>query len=70
MSRKSILFAVPLLAMAAACVNIQATRLGPGRAYPPVPKEEVQVFEDEGDVPGSFEKVAVLYADGDADLTS
>jgi hypothetical protein len=70
MSRKSMLFAVPLLAMAAACVNVQAMRLGPGTAYPSVPKEEVRVYEDEADVSGPFEKLAVLYADGDVDMTS
>ena len=69
MSRKSILLALPLLALAA-CVNVRAARLGPTNAYEPVPFESVRVYHEETDVPGQYEKIAILYAEGDADLNN
>ena len=69
MSRK-LLLALPLALLASACVSVHATRLGEGSVYAPVPQGEVRVYPSEDDVPGEFEKIALLYVSGDADNTS
>lgn len=62
---------LPLLALAAACVNVRATPLGPQAAqYPPVMFEQVVVYETEDDIPAEYEKLAVLFADGEANWTN
>lgn len=62
---------LPLLALAAACVNVRATPLGPQAAqYPAVHQDSVAVYLDEADIPGGFEKLAVLFADGEATWTN
>lgn len=68
--RKSFILAFPLLLMASACVSVSAARLGTGTVYPEVPKGQVLVFQTEDDVPGEFEKVALLYVSGDANTIS
>jgi hypothetical protein len=69
MRRTTILLALPLLALAA-CVNVRAARLGPQNAYEPVPFEQVRVYQLETDVHEQYEKLAILYAEGDADLNN
>jgi hypothetical protein len=68
--RNSFFLALPLLLLASACVSVSASRLGAGTRYPEVPKGQVLVFDTEADVPGEFEKVALLYVSGDANSTS
>lgn len=68
--RNSFFLALPLLLLASACVSVSASRLGTGARYPEVPKGQVLVFDTEADVPGDFEKVALLYVSGDANTIS
>lgn len=68
--RKAFFLALPFLLLASACVSVSASRLGAGTQYPAVPKGEVLVFDTEDDVPGEFEKVALLYVSGDANTIS
>ncbi|MBI3097301.1 MAG: hypothetical protein HYY93_03515 [Planctomycetes bacterium] len=58
-----------LAILLAGCVGAQVTRLGPGRAYAPVHVSEVQVFLADEDVPGPFEKLALIRLKADADWT-
>ena len=58
------------LVFMAACVNVNATRLGPVRDLPPVQPENVFVYQDEMDIEGDFQRVAVIYVDGDANMTN
>ena len=68
--RTPFLLALPLLLLASACVSVSASRLGAGTPYPEVPKGRVLVYDTEADVPGEFEKVALLYVSGDANTIS
>lgn len=72
MSRKSLknLLVLPLLALAAACVTVRATPLGPQTYHEPVPRDLVAVYETEDDVPAEFEQIALLWAEGDTDVTN
>ena len=70
MPRKLLALALPLTVLAAGCVTVNAARLVPAGTYAPVPTEEVVVFETEEDVDRPFEKVALLYAEGDVDVTN
>jgi hypothetical protein len=58
------------LALISACVNVNAMRLGPVREYAPVHPDNVFVYQDEMDIDGDFDRVAVIYVDGDANTTS
>lgn len=58
------------LIAASACVNVNAMRLGPVRDYPPVHQDNVFVYQDETDIEGEFDRVAVIYVDGDASTTN
>lgn len=64
------LFAPLALVAAAACVNVNATRLGPVREYAPVHPDNVFVFHEEADIEAAYEPVAMIYVDGDANTTS
>ncbi|HET9983806.1 MAG TPA: hypothetical protein VFQ38_09475 [Longimicrobiales bacterium] len=58
------------LAVVAACVRTSTVELGAPHHYPPVPPERVQVFLEESDVPGPFEKIALISAEGPHGFTS
>ncbi|MEZ4423382.1 MAG: hypothetical protein R3E98_08240 [Gemmatimonadota bacterium] len=51
-----------------ACVTTNAVMLDPLASYPPVPEAEIVVYVDEADVEAEFVKIALIYAEGDADL--
>lgn len=71
MSRSFRFLALPIaLMMMSACVSVSASRLGAGTVYPPVEKGQVLVYQTEDDVPGEYEKVALLYVSGDANSVS
>jgi hypothetical protein len=71
MSRKFRFLAIPAaLMMMSACVSVSASRLGAGTVYPEVEKGQVLVYQTEADVPGDYEKVALLYVSGDANSVS
>lgn len=61
---------VAALLLAAACVNVHATRLGSPRPLPPVHPEDVWVYQDEDDIEGEYDRVAVLFVDGDVHTTN
>lgn len=58
------------LTLLAACVRTSTVELGAPRHYPPVPPEQVHVFLTAEDVPGPFEKIALISAEGPHGLTS
>jgi hypothetical protein len=59
-------YSMGLLAVVAlaGCISTNAVRLGEPTQYPPVSPEEVQVFLEEADVKGDFDKVAIINAEG------
>ena len=61
--------AIVLLALTA-CVRTSTVPLGAPRAHAPVPPQDVQVFLKEADVPGPFEKIALINAEGATGWTS
>jgi hypothetical protein len=61
---------VPVLALLGACVSVEATRLGEPARYPAVAQDEVRVYRSESEIPQPFERVAVLWLEGDSELTS
>jgi hypothetical protein len=54
----------------AGCVTTSTIPLGQPTPRPAVPWEQVQVFLKEADVPGPFDKVALIKAEGPHDWTS
>jgi hypothetical protein len=59
------LFVAMLLA---GCVSTNVTPLN-NKKYVPIQPAEVVIYLDEADVPGAYEKVAIMYARGDYALT-
>jgi hypothetical protein len=59
---------LPLLAaaMLAACTTTGAVMLGGSGTYPELPPGEVRVFLREQDVPGDYERIALVTARSDA----
>ena len=57
-----------LTVLLATCVSVSKSVLMDRSAFP-VPKEEVYVFVDADEIPESCERVAILHASGDQDLT-
>lgn len=51
------------------CVSAQATMLSPTR-YAPVPESAVRVFLDVEEVPSTCERIALIHAQGDVDVTN
>jgi hypothetical protein len=51
------------------CVHTTATMLS-SKKYPPLTPEEVVIYLDERDIPGEFERVAILNATGNTGSTS
>ena len=46
------------------CISTSVTPLS-GKTYPPVHEDEVAIYLTEEDIPGEYEKVAIIYAKGD-----
>jgi hypothetical protein len=51
------------------CVQTQATMLS-SKAYPPLTPEEVTIYLSEEDIPGEYEKIAILTAKGSSGMTN
>ena len=51
------------------CVTTNVTPLS-GKTYAPVDPEEVALYLDEADIPGEYDKIAVIYARGDYAMTN
>jgi hypothetical protein len=54
----------------AGCVQTQATMLGPSTARSPVPEDQVQIFLSEEDVPEHCDEIALINAQGSANMTN
>lgn len=60
-----------LASFLAGCVVTDVTILTPNnRPYPEVPVDTVRVFLDASEIPTPYERVAIIYAHGDAGLTN
>lgn len=60
-----------LASFLAGCVATDVTILTPNnRPYPEVPVDTVRVFLDASEIPTPYERVAIIYAHGDAGLTN
>jgi len=59
-----VLFVIALAASAIGCVTTSVAPLN-NKAYAPIHPDEVTVFLEEDDIPGEYEKVALLYSRGD-----
>lgn len=70
MIRKLIFLALPALLVLGGCVSVQATRIGTPTQYAPVPKEHVLVYRSEAEVDRPFERVALLWVEGNADAVN
>lgn len=55
---------VMLLFLLAGCVRVNSTPVDPSASYAPVPADEVRIFENEDEIPTSYEKVAIFHAEG------
>ncbi len=68
MNKRSFL---PLLAVLvlAGCVQTQATLLS-NQKYPPIEPDDVVIYMSEDDIPGDYEKVAIIHAQGETDFTN
>jgi hypothetical protein len=62
-------FILLLATFAAGCVTAQTTMLTPTR-HPAVPPDEVRVFLSPAEVPAECERVVLIHAAGNVDLTN
>jgi len=58
-----------LAACVAGCVQTSVTRLGEA-SYPPTTPEAVTIYLEEADIPGPYEKIALIQAQGESNWTS
>jgi hypothetical protein len=70
MKKNSLVVLMISLIFVAACVSVNATRLGTGPYRRPVPTEEVAIYRTADQVPGKYEEVALLNAAGDSTWSS
>lgn len=61
---------IPILALGfiVGCVTAEATMLA-NESYEPVPVEEVTIYLSVDDIPGEFEKIAIINAQGSSTMT-
>ena len=52
------------------CVSVNAVRLGPAQNRPPVPADQVVVYRTADQVPGDYEEIALLNAEGSTTWTN
>lgn len=67
MKRKVLVFMVA--GLVAGCVSTNVTTLT-NKSYAPVHPDDVVIYLDEADIPGKYEKVALMYSEGDHNWTS
>lgn len=65
---RTLLLAMAVLTLSA-CVSTNSIPLGTPSTYAAVPAEQVRVFLTEADVPGEFEKLALINAKGESSWT-
>ena len=66
---KSLLFPFLALLLLAGCVQTQATLLD-GTTYPPVDPADVVIYLSEDDIPADWKPIAIIHAQGEAQLTT
>lgn len=60
---------VTALAILAACVTTNATRLGSGPIRPKIPAEQVVLYRTAEQVPNRYEEIAILHSEGEVSWT-
>ena len=70
MLRRLVLPSLLAAVLLGGCVSVQATRIGTPVQYPAVPREHVLVYRTEDEVTLPFERIALLFVEGDADVTN
>jgi hypothetical protein len=70
MKKAYILILVISIVFIAACVSVNATKLGTGNYRRPVAAAEVAVYRTADQVPGKYEEIALLNAKGDSAWSS
>jgi hypothetical protein len=58
-----------VLAALSGCVQTRSTMLA-SRTYPPLTPEEVTIYLTEDDIPGDFERIAILNSKGSTNMTN
>ena len=59
-----------MVMIAVACVQTNATRLGPATARPAVPEDQVVIYRTADKVPGRYEEVALMNSTGESSWTN
>ncbi|HLA62971.1 MAG TPA: hypothetical protein VK610_00975 [Rhodothermales bacterium] len=57
------------LVLIAGCVQTQATMLG-GQTYPPITEDQVRIYLNVDEIPGRYDQVAILHAQGATGYTN
>lgn len=58
------------LVVLSACVSVNAVRLGPSGYRSPIPAEDVVIYRTADQVPGDYEEIALLNAEGSTTWTN
>lgn len=69
MNVKSLLLIIVASILLVGCVNTNATMLS-SKTYPELNPEEVTIYLDQEDIPGEFERIAIINASGSSGWTS
>lgn len=67
---KKCLVILACLVVLSSCVSVNAVRLGPSGYRPPIPVEDVVIYRTADQVPGDYEEVALLNAEGSTTWTN
>lgn len=65
---KYVLWLSLCLTVLTSCVTTSVTRLSSSN-YPRLHPDQVVIYLNEEDIPGKYEKIAIIYAEGDYELT-
>lgn len=68
MKRVFVLFVVTVSVALTGCISTSVAPLT-GKTYPAVHADEVTIYLRDDDIPGAYEKIAIIYARGDYALT-
>lgn len=66
---KSGIFLFLLSVIFVSCVSTSATMLS-SKTFPPLTPEEVTIYLSEDDIPGEYERIAIINARGDSGMTN
>lgn len=62
--------ALASLILLSGCISTSAVPLAGAGKHAPIPREFVAIFASEGDIPGPYEKVAIIHARGSSQWTN